>query len=82
MMAQLMAQAIVGLPVAAQQEVSPDHFDQKPAISQGHKPAPRSSQSARQTKPKGVKRQAKDASAAQPVLKASAARTQPATQPR
>jgi hypothetical protein len=85
LMAQLMAQAIVGLPAAAQQEVAPDHFDQKPAISQGHKPAPGSRQSARQAKLKGVKRtsaaaKAKDASAATPVLKASAARNQP--QPR
>jgi hypothetical protein len=50
----LMTQAIVGLPAAAQQEVNPDHFDQKPAVSQGQKP-PRTRQSASQTKLKGVK---------------------------
>jgi hypothetical protein len=82
----LLAQAIVGLPAAAQQEVNPDHFDQKPATSQSHKPAPQARQAASQTKLTGVKHRsaapkAQDASAT-PVLKASAARNQPATQPR
>jgi len=81
------AQVSVGLPAAAQQEVSPDHFDQKPAISQGQKPTPQARQSASQSRLKAVKHRtaapkAKDASAAPPVLKASAAGNQSATQPR
>ena len=32
--------AVLALPLAAQQEVSPDHFDEKPSATQSHKPSP------------------------------------------
>jgi hypothetical protein len=38
--------AVLGMPAAAQQEVSPDHFDDKPAAAQSHKPAPQASKAA------------------------------------
>ena len=31
--------AVLVLPTAAQQEVSPDHFDEKPSAARSHKPA-------------------------------------------
>lgn len=32
--------ALLTVPMAAQQEVSPEHFDEKPAAARPHKPAP------------------------------------------
>jgi len=83
----LVAQTIVGIPAAAQQEVSPDHFDANPAVSQSHKPAPPSRRSANQTTVKGVKqrsagRKANPGPGTAAVLKASAATNQPTAQPR
>jgi hypothetical protein len=35
----LAASALLSVPMIAQQEVSPDHFDEKPAVVKKHKPA-------------------------------------------
>jgi len=35
----LAAAALLSVPMIAQQEVSPDHFDEKPAVAKKHKPA-------------------------------------------
>jgi hypothetical protein len=32
--------ALLAVPAIAQQEVAPDHFDEKPSVSRPHKPAP------------------------------------------
>jgi hypothetical protein len=37
----LAAAALLSVPMIAQQEVSPDHFDEKPSVAQKHKPATR-----------------------------------------
>jgi len=83
----LIAQVIVGIPAAAQQEVSPDHFDQKPTMSQNQKPAPPARRSASQRQTQAVKQQpaghkAKPAPGKPAVLNASAATNQTGTQPR
>ena len=82
----LIAQVIVGIPAAAQQEVNPDHFDQNPTMSQNQKPGPPARRSASQktqaVKQQSAGRKAKSAPGAPAVLKASAATNQTGTQPR
>ena len=81
----LIAQVIVGIPAAAQQEVSPDHFDQKPTVSQNQKPAPparRSANPGQTAKQQPAGRKAKPAPGKPAVLNASAATNQRGTQPR
>ena len=80
----LIAQVIVGIPAAAQQDVSPDHFDQKPATSQNQKPAPLARRSANQSqtaKQQPAGRKAKPSPGKPAVLNASAATNQTGTQP-
>lgn len=77
--------ALLAVPVMAQQEVAPDHFDEKPSVSQGRKPAHQSHKNAAKTKgvaPSHTRETKSKTAQAAPVLKADAATNHTDANPR
>jgi hypothetical protein len=82
--AALLVGGLLTMPAIAQQEVSPDHFDDHPAVSQGRKPATPSHKTAgsQTAHAAPVSAKPKSKSAQSPVLKADAGKGQTGQNPR
>jgi hypothetical protein len=83
--AALLCAGLLTMPAIAQQEVSPDHFDDHPAVAQGKKPAAQSHKAAgvrTQRTAAPVSAQTKSKPVAAVVLKADAGKGQASQNPR
>ena len=82
--ATLLFAGLMAMPVMAQQEVSPDHFDDHPASSQSRKPAAQSHKTAAKPQPvaAGASAQAKPKAVETAVLKADVDKGQGSQSPR
>jgi hypothetical protein len=81
----LLAAALLSVPMIAQQEVSPDHFDEKPAAVKKHKPATsaaKPSAAKRSDSSNRVASKAKPAPAQSASLQTDSAPVQTAANPR
>jgi len=78
----LLLMGLLTMPAIAQQEVSPDHFDDHPAASQGKKPAQHKAAAAASSRTTGKSGQSKSKPAETTVLKADAGKGQNGQNPR